>query len=136
MKGHACSTLDAFTTTHLGPNVGIDLLSIDCEGQDPLVLEGAHGLLSRRAIAVLEFEYIWRGYWRHDKGVDQRHLGKVLASLEKSGYRCFWQGESGRLARASGAYWCDTFGFRLRSNLVCSHRADVLSVFESMSAAR
>ena len=116
-----------------GATAAIDLLSIDCEGQDPLVLEGAHGLLSRRAIAVLEFEYIWRGYWRHDKGVDQRHLGKVLTSLGDYGYSCYWQGESGSLARASGAYWCDAFAFRLRSNLVCSHRADVLSVFDRMS---
>lgn len=131
-----CSTLDSFASTHLDSVAGIDLLSIDCEGQDALVLEGAQELLRRRAIAVLEFEYIWRGYWRHDKGDDQRRLAAVLRSLEGHGYRCYWQGESGRLARASGPYWCDEFAFRVRANLVCSHRQDVLNTFDSLCVAR
>ena len=84
---------------------------------------------------MLEFEYIGRGYWRADKGAEQRLLSATLRSLEGHGYRCFWQGESGALARASGAYWCDSFAFRARSNLVCSHREDVLRTFERLCVA-
>ena len=79
-------------------------------------------------VSVLEFEFIMRGFWRPERGVDQRRLRPVLDSLEARGYRCFWQGESGRLAAASGPYWCDSFQFKTRSNLVCSHRPDVLKV--------
>ena len=85
-------------------------------------------------MGVLEFEFIGRGFWRPDH-VDQRRLQPVLASLEGFGYRCFWQGENARLARASGAYWCDEFQFRLRSNLVCSHLPEVLKVFDGLSIA-
>ena len=139
-----CLTLDNFASMHLPPpkrsflgvaSPRIDLLSVDAEGQDALILEGAEELLSKRSVAVLEFEYIMRGYWRYDKGADRRHLGDVLARLEKFGYRCYWQGESGSLAHASGPYWCDAFAFRLRSNLVCSHRPDVLRAFEGLCAA-
>lgn len=124
-----CTTLDAFAMAHLRPAQPIGLLSIDAEGSDALILEGASRLLEARRIAVLEFEFIARGFWRSDKGRDQRTLAPVLGRLEAFGYRCFWQGEGGQLAAASGPFWCDAFQFRLRSNLVCSHRADVLGVF-------
>ena len=130
-----CMTLDAFAATHLGAGRRIDLLSVDVEGQDALVLEGAEQLLAARAVGVVEFEYIGRGYWRADKGAERRLLQTVLARLEGFGYRCYWQGDHGRLARASGAYWCDAFAFRLRSNLVCTHRADVRRVFERLAVA-
>ena len=146
-----CSTLDDFVTRHLGAgSVGsagrfrsgsnaaatvpprIDLLSIDVEGQDALVLEGARNMLDARAVGVLEFEFIGRGFWRSGHS-DQRRLSDVLGALERRGYRCFWQGEDGQLAPASGPYWCDSFQFRLRSNLVCSHLAQVLRVFDGLS---
>jgi hypothetical protein len=144
----ACATLDAFASEQLagGRAVGarattaaagggsprIDLLSVDVEGQDALVLEGASSLLESRAIGVLEFEFIGRGFWRADHA-DQRKLKPTLDALSRRGYHCYWQGESGQLAPASGAFWCDSFQFRLRSNLVCSHRGDVLSAFEKLS---
>jgi hypothetical protein len=147
-----CATLDDFATRQLRPRQlvpaeprgggggaargddgpRIDLLSIDAEGQDALVLEGAAELLRRRAVGVLEFEYIMRGYWRADKGRDQRLLADVLARLETFGYACYWQGESGQLAHASGAYWCEAFAFRLRANLVCAHRPDVLRILDGL----
>ena len=102
-------------------------------GQDALVLEGASDLLQAKAVAVLEFEFIGRGYWRADKAGDQRLLKSVLSRLERYGYNCYWQGESGRLAPASGKYWCDAFQFRMRSNLVCSHLPDVLRTFDALA---
>ena len=130
------TTLDEFAAANLRPTQTIDVLSIDTEGQDALILEGARQLLSARRIAVLEFEFIARGFWRKDHA-EQRLLRPVLQSLEANGYRCFWQGEArttgGRLARASGKHWCDAFQFRHRSNLVCSHVPEVLKVFESLS---
>lgn len=33
----------------------------------------------------------------------QRHLSHVLDRLDSFGYRCYWQGDSGKLARANGA---------------------------------
>ena len=129
----SCSTLDAFAARHLSAPPRVDLLSIDVEGQDALVLEGASDLLHAKAVAVLEFEFIGRGYWRSDKAGDQRLLKSVLSRLERYGYNCYWQGESGRLAPASGKYWCDAFQFRMRSNLVCSHLPDVLRTFDALA---
>ena len=132
----ACSTLDAFAASRLRQGQTIDLLSIDVEGQDALVLEGARGLLSSRRVSVLEFEFIARGFWRKDHP-EQRRLAPVLESLEAFGYRCFWQGEehaaSGRLAPASGPHWCDAFQFKGRANLVCSHLPSVLRIFDRLS---
>ena len=36
-------------------------------------------------------------------------LKQTLHSLSTSGYTCFWQGERGALAQASGDRWCDSF---------------------------
>ena len=137
-----CATLDEFAMLHLGwargaPQLAsrqlplVDLLSVDVEGQDALVLEGATELLRAKAVAVLEFEFIGRGFWRPDHQ-DQRLLRDVLRKLESHGYHCFWQGESGTLAPASGPYWCDTFQFRIRSNLVCSHLPEALKQFNAL----
>ena len=50
----------------------IDLLSVDVEGQDALVLEGAEQFAAR-AVGVVEFEHC-RGYWRADKDAERRLL--------------------------------------------------------------
>ena len=50
------------------PRSPLASLSIDAEGSDALILEGASRLLEARRIAVLEFEFIARGFWRSDKG--------------------------------------------------------------------
>ena len=49
-----------------------------------------------------------------------------LQQLDAVGYRCYWQGGDvpwlkGRLALANGAGWCESFGFPMWSNLVCTH---------------
>lgn len=124
------TTLDELASTH---RIGsVDLLSVDAEGQDALILEGARGLLAARRVAVLEFEYIGRGFWRRDHP-QRRRLPRVVDALHGWGFRCFWQGESGRLAPLSGRYWCDQFEFRARSNIVCSHLPRVLRAFHSLA---
>ena len=59
-----------------------------------------------------------------------------------STYACFWAGNGGNggvLAQASGECWRDCFvqpdGGRW-SNLICSHRADVLAIFRNDTARR
>ena len=59
-----------------------------------------------------------------------------------AGYACFWAGNGGNggvLAQASGECWRDCFvqpdGGRW-SNLICSHRADVLAIFRNDTARR
>ena len=75
-------------------------------------------------------------------------LGATLGWLGALGYACFWQGNGGALAEASGECWRDCFGRAATerraantgarvagrhfwANLVCSHRADVLRIFRS-----
>jgi FkbM family methyltransferase len=58
----------------------IDLLKIDAEGADALVLEGASGLLARRAVRVVQFEY--DAPW----AVAGRTLGGAVAHLDRHGY--------------------------------------------------
>ena len=58
-------------------------------------------MLRSRSIDVLEFEFIARGFWRRDHA-DQRPLSDVLRRLYRWGYLCYWQGDSGQLARANG----------------------------------
>ena len=104
----------------------VQLLSIDTEGFDGLVLRGAARAISAKRIDVIEFEYIraWHG-----------SLRDTLRWLDGRGYTCYWVGNHGNggvLAQASGRCWRDCFVEpRGRwSNLVCSHRADILAVFQ------
>jgi FkbM family methyltransferase len=95
-------------------------LSIDAEGNDPLVVEGTSRMLKERRIDLLEFEYHGQGAWT------ERTLRDVLHDLYGWGYECFWQGVYGRVAPASDVFWSDDFEFRRWSNLVCSHLSPVL----------
>jgi FkbM family methyltransferase len=61
-------TADEFCQTHKIDH--IDLLKIDAEGHDMMVIEGARGLLSRRAIGVVQFEYNWRWVEPHKTLLD------------------------------------------------------------------
>jgi len=42
-----------------GSDQAIDLVKIDAEGFDPKVLSGMTGLLARRAVEIVQFEYSW-----------------------------------------------------------------------------
>jgi len=127
-------SLDDFFAEHL-PETRVQVLSIDTEGFDGLVLQGAAAALRARRIDVLEFEYLGKGRW-------QGSLAQTLSALGDAGYACFWAGNGGNggvLAQASGECWRDCFvqpdGGRW-SNLICSHRADVLAVFRNDTARR
>ena len=68
-----------------------------------MILEGARALLAARKVAVLEFEYHSKGMWSGTSPPsDRRDLKAVLRWLHAAGYTCFWQGDSGALAQASG----------------------------------
>ena len=138
-------TLDAFVAAQQPPlSAPISLLTIDAEGADPLILEGARDLLRRQRVRVLEFEY--HGLWPHD-----RTLRATLAFLEGHLYRCYWQGAFGSapgdraapagsghlpaLARAGARddVWCGAFGVKMWSNLVCAHEPHIVKAFDAMA---
>lgn len=123
-------TLDAFMSAR-----GIQrahLVTVDAEGWDALVIEGAHTSLAKKQIDVLEFEYHGLGFWNSDPSEnynEPRYLRRTLQTLKSSGYVCFWQGSDGRLAEASSPCWREAFEFRDWSNLVCTHRLGFLRSF-------
>jgi FkbM family methyltransferase len=123
-------TLDAFMSAQ-----GIQhahFVTIDAEGWDALVIEGAHNCLANKKIDVLEFEYHGLGFWNNDPSEnynEPRYLRRTLQTLKSDGYACFWQGSDGRLAEASEPCWRDAFEFRGWSNLVCTHRPGFLRSF-------
>ncbi len=117
-------------------------LTIDAEGWDALVLEGAERLLSRRAVDLLEFEYNDRGKWSIGLR-DRRYLKRVLAQLHGLGYGCFWQAGLNRtdrtplgIARANGPDgWCEQLAAErpFWSNLVCSWQPAVLATLHRLA---
>ena len=95
------------------------LVSIDTEGYDALVLEGMRGALERHAVDVVEFEYHNKSFWE-STNPEARSLDSTLAWLHAISYACFWQGDNGCLAPASGRCWDQQFEIRSWSNLVCA----------------
>ena len=116
-------TVDALHSIFHLPST-VDVLSIDTEGNDPLVLEGAMEGIKRKAYRVIEFEYHGVGAWK-------RHsLNETVRSkLTAYGYRCFWQGNDGSLSEFD--FTCN-YEFHGWSNIVCTHEPRVLSVMEEM----
>ena len=123
------TTIDAFMRAEGIPRV--HFVSIDTEGEDPLVLKGMQGALSARSIDVVEFEYNrkWKAVLR-----SARPMKPIIDWMYGMGYVCFWQGNKGALAQLSGSCYREEtrnrFGFA-RSNAVCTHRADIIQVFRS-----
>jgi FkbM family methyltransferase len=74
------TTLDHFAAARGVERVG--LLKVDVEGFEPEVLRGARGLLERRAIDLVLFEYSPAFY--RERGVDP---SSPLVLLEAAGYR-------------------------------------------------
>lgn len=91
------------------------ILSVDTEGHDPLVLDGANATLASGGVAYVEFEYHNKGPWLH------RHLRTVLDYMDYHGYDCWWAG-LGDLYRLSGCWHDDYAMQRQWSNIVCAHR--------------
>ena len=109
-------------------------LTIDTEGYDALVLEGAAESLRARRVALLEFEVSKGGYWTTRKRPslahyrERRTLRATTRKLDAAGYACFWQTEAG-LVPLSGPCWRPEFDmFRTWSNVVCAHEAPVVAV--------
>ena len=106
-------------------------VSIDTEGEDPLILYGMAETLAQKRVDVVEFEYNrkWKATLR-----SPRPLGPVVEWLRRLGYVCFWQGNKGALAQLSAPCYVEEtrnrFGFA-RSNAVCSHRQDVIEAMRS-----
>ncbi len=72
------TTLDIFTKKE---NISyIDLLKIDAEGHDPIVINGAHDLISEQKIGIIQFEYNWR--WIYGNHL----LYDIFKSLTKYSY--------------------------------------------------
>lgn len=114
----------------------IHWLSIDAEGWDPLILEGTRRLFAEKRVDLVEFEYHHKGLWDATRPVgERRDLKAALSALATHGYQCFWQGDKGALARASGGAWCDSFEFRAHSNLVCSCRTELVEALDRVAVA-
>ena len=90
----------------------VGVLSIDTEGHDALVLEGARGLLARHAVQIVEFEYHFLPLWT------ERALHSTVAWLNELDYACFWQSNSGLLAPVLPG--CSYVA--LWSNVVCVYK--------------
>ena len=128
------TTLDEFASAHRLRH--LYQLSIDAEGWDAVILEGARGLLRSRAISLVEFEFSARkGFWSAAAGADQRTLEHTLLWLGSFGYSCFWIVPDG-LARASPPCWQPAFEQTRWSNLLCAHEPKILRRLETLIAQR
>ena len=96
----------------------IDELSIDTEGNDMRVVFGAVGILARRLVRFLEFEYHEVGQWA------QSSLEDVVELLDNLGFDCYFMGNDGDLFRLTGC-WHASYSDRAWSNIGCAHRAEV-----------
>lgn len=126
------TTIDAFLAARGIAHVG--LVSIDTEGWDAFVMRGMERALRARKVDTVEFEYTraWKPHW------GEHALKEHLAWLDGVGYTCFWQGNRGVLAQANGACWRDEYHDRIShrwSNLVCTARDDLISLFRSIDTA-
>merc|ERR1711941_6494 len=90
-------TLDTFMSDVLNDTKSIiDHLSIDVEGFDALVLEGASQTLPR--VRYLEFEYNWKGPWLH------KSLSALIMYLKQHGFACYWAGTHGHIWRITNCW--------------------------------
>lgn len=115
-------SVDALTTMS-GWSEPIDMPSIDTEGHDSYVLDGATSGIGNKTFRVIEFEYHRMGAWA------VRSLNTTVSTLARSGYSCYWQGTHGKLARFE--FSCNN-QIRKWSNLVCAHEPHILSVFDAL----
>ena len=145
IKRKACASSTTVTLDDLFAQQGLSSayqVTIDAEGADALVLEGMQGLLRRKAVRLLEFEYVrGRGFWSRRER-ERRDLDSVLIKLQQFGYECFWQSAMGpplrgelsqaaltpRLVPASPPCWQPAMAQTWWSNLVCAHEEAALTV--------
>lgn len=109
--------------TMFGWNSTVDFLSIDTEGHDAFVLEGAQRGLQAKMFRIVEFEYHGVGKWRTVS------LNGTVGRLMQYGYTCFWQG---RETIAQYEVECDN-EFHKWSNLLCAHEHLIITKLKSRS---
>ena len=107
------------TTTDTEYKPFIDILMIDTEGNDYLVLKGAHELFQYHQIRVVIFEYHQLLPWK-----DQL-LEECIKEMEYFGFDCYFQGQ-GRLWKISGEdCWQSNYEFHDWSNVMCVYKQDI-----------
>ena len=121
------ATTDAWAAKHGITHISV--LSVDTEGWDALVLEGADGMLSRRQIDALEFEYHSVGLWSPSAPeTDRRTLKAAVTRLWQHGYTCFFVGKaSPAVIAVNGPHWCDHYEIHQASNIVCAHAPETVA---------
>jgi hypothetical protein len=130
-------TLDAFATQHMqwsnngnnnnNNNDGssssntvdsrtVDVLTIDTEGFDWRVLQGARSIVTRTR--YIEFEY-------HARWDAQEFLKDAVDYLEDLGFVCYFAGRQGRLFKLTDGCWVnELYEVRVWSNVACVHRSE------------
>jgi hypothetical protein len=93
------------------------VLTVDTEGHDPLVLQGAARTLATGRVAYVEFEYHGKGAWLNHS------LREVVADMDDFGFDCYWAGVA-RVYKITGC-WHPEYEIRRWSNIVCAHRGHV-----------
>mmetsp|Transcript_69118 Transcript_69118/g.114907 ORF Transcript_69118/g.114907 Transcript_69118/m.114907 type:complete len:336 (-) Transcript_69118:180-1187(-) len=101
-------------------------LTIDTEGHDAKVLEGAHEALRQRKITVLQFEF--GGKWPRTET-----LAKTVESLGAFGYECFLLARFSPIP-ISGVCWLDGFGTYSWRNVLCAYKDQHLNVLYTAGA--
>ena len=96
----------------------VDVLTIDTEGADPAVLEGAAEALA--TARYLEFE-VHRDF--HTTVWGNTSLKSVVGKLDLQGFDCFWAGNNGKLLSLNSC-WRDSFEHGTWANAACVRRGD------------
>ena len=95
----------------------VDYLSLDVEGQDPLVLDG--GIETVKKARLVEFEYHFRGAWARET------LKGRTEQFEGMGFDCYLQGAHGSLWRLTGGCFDEAYEVRRWANVVCVRRDQI-----------
>ena len=95
----------------------VDYLSLDVEGQDPLVLDG--GMETVKNARLVEFEYHFRGAWAEET------LKGRTEQFEGMGFDCYLQGAHGSLWRLTGGCFDEAFEVKRWANVVCVSRHEI-----------
>lgn len=100
----------------------VDVLTIDTEGHDPAVIEGASKTLE--SVRYLQFE-IHRDL--KGKPWSKTKLKDVVAKLDQKGFDCYWAGSNGKLLSMNHC-WTDHMDMQKKKawgNAACVKRDDV-----------
>ena len=111
-------TLDDFAMQHLPwlseSDQTVDILTIDTEGFDWRVLQGARSIVSRTR--YIEFEY-------HAQWGQEELLKDAVDYLENLGFVCYFAGKE-RLFKLTNGCWVNRYEARVWSNVACVHRSE------------